>query len=132
MQCRHRVTRVSTASVEPYDQLLRTGESIDVIAVAQRDPKLDCHAAGDPSTEVDAMVQPVGQDAISRRKNQRSARTALIAAIAEAMVARDLSQVQTARLCRTDQPTLSKVLRGRTESVTLDKLVGWLLSLGRS
>jgi predicted XRE-type DNA-binding protein len=56
----------------------------------------------------------------------------LIAAIADAMSARGLTQVQAARLCHTDQPTLSKVLRGRTESVTLDKLLGWLLLLGRS
>jgi len=67
-----------------------------------------------------------------RRLAQGRARAILIASIADAMSKQGLSQVQAARLCRTDQPTLSKVLRGRTESVTLDKLVGWLLSLGRS
>lgn len=60
------------------------------------------------------------------------ARSTLILAIADTMASRKLSQVQAAKLCRTDQPTLSKVLRGRTESVTIDKLVGWLLALGRS
>jgi len=60
------------------------------------------------------------------------ARARLIAAIIETMEARGLSQVHAAKLCGTDQPTLSKVLRGRTQSVTLDKLLRWLLALGRS
>ena len=67
-----------------------------------------------------------------RRSAHGDARATVIAAIAAAMTVRGLTQVQAARLCQTDQPTLSKVLRGRTESVTLDKLVGWLLLLGRS
>jgi predicted XRE-type DNA-binding protein len=36
-----------------------------------------------------------------------------------------------AELCGTDQPTLSKVFRGRMESVTIDRLAGWLTALGR-
>jgi predicted XRE-type DNA-binding protein len=59
-------------------------------------------------------------------------RAELIAAIAVAMSRRDLSQVQASKLLRTDQPTLSKVLRGRTESVSLDKLLSWLQALGCS
>jgi predicted XRE-type DNA-binding protein len=66
-----------------------------------------------------------------QRDRRSAARADLIAAVAATMAARGLSQVQAARLCLTDQPTLSKVLRGRTESVTLDKLVDWLLALGR-
>src|SRR5689334_3029713 len=61
-----------------------------------------------------------------------AARPLLISAIGDAMTVRRLSQVQAARICRTDQPTLSKVLRGRTDSVSLDKLLEWLLLLGRS
>ena len=60
------------------------------------------------------------------------ARAELIVALAAAMATRGLSQVQASKLLRTDQPTLSKVLRGRTERVSLDKLVAWLLALGRS
>lgn len=63
---------------------------------------------------------------------RRAARAKLIAAIEEGIRVRRLSQVQAAKVCGTDQPTLSKVLRGRTESVTLDKLMAWLLALGRS
>lgn len=59
-------------------------------------------------------------------------RRTLIAALADAMAVRKLSQVQAARLCGTDQPTISKVLRGRTSSVTIDKLLDWLVALGCS
>jgi predicted XRE-type DNA-binding protein len=61
-----------------------------------------------------------------------TAKSALIDAIAETIKARNLTQQEAARLCRTDQPTLSKVLRGRMESVTLDRLTAWLTALGRT
>ena len=60
------------------------------------------------------------------------AKAQLVAALERAMVTKGMTQVQTARVLGTDQPTLSKVLRGRTASVSLDKLVSWLLVLGRS
>jgi predicted XRE-type DNA-binding protein len=60
------------------------------------------------------------------------AKSELISAIAGTIAARKLTQRQAARLCRTDQPTLSKVLRGRMESVTIDRLAAWLKALGRS
>jgi transcriptional regulator with XRE-family HTH domain len=44
---------------------------------------------------------------------------------------RKLTQQEAARLCGTDQPTLSKVLRGRMETVTMDRPTGWLNALGR-
>lgn len=60
------------------------------------------------------------------------AKSELISAIARTIEARKLTQRRAAGLCRTDQPTLSKVLRGRMESVTIDKLATWLNALGRS
>lgn len=60
------------------------------------------------------------------------AKSVLIDAIADTMRRRALTQGQAAKLCRTDQPTLSKVLRGRMESVTIDRLAAWLTALGRS
>jgi len=60
------------------------------------------------------------------------AKSELISAIAVTLRARKLTQVRAAELCRTDQPTLSKVLRGRMESVTIDKLAHWLAALGRN
>ena len=76
-------------------------------------------------TALDSRVGAKAEDAQAR------ARAALIAVIANTMADRKISQVQAAKICQTDQPTLSKVLRGRTESVSLDKLLRWLLALGR-
>lgn len=60
------------------------------------------------------------------------AKSELIAAIAKTITHRKLTQIEAAKRCRTDQPTLSKVLRGRMESVTIDRLAAWLTALGRS
>ncbi|HEY4115384.1 MAG TPA: helix-turn-helix transcriptional regulator [Rhizomicrobium sp.] len=56
----------------------------------------------------------------------------LIEAIADTIARRKLTQVEAARLCGVDQPTLSKVLRGRMDSITIDRLTGWLTALGRT
>lgn len=52
----------------------------------------------------------------------------LVAAIADTIVARRLSLVRRQNCAG----TLSKVLGGRNESVTIDKLVGRLAALGRT
>jgi len=48
-----------------------------------------------------------------------TAKTSLIIAIKDVVEERKLTQQEVARLCGTDQPTLSKVFRGRMESVTI-------------
>jgi predicted XRE-type DNA-binding protein len=50
-------------------------------------------------------------------------KSALINAIDGTIEQRKLTQKAAAQLCGTDQPTLSKVLRGRMESVIIDRLV---------
>ena len=60
------------------------------------------------------------------------AKSELISALAQTIKGRKLTQAEAARLCGTDQPTLSKVLRGRMESITIDKLAHWLTALGRN
>lgn len=60
-----------------------------------------------------------------------NAKSALIDAIGETIAKRLLTQAKAAKICGTDQPTLSKVLRGRMESVTIDRLTAWLRALGR-
>jgi predicted XRE-type DNA-binding protein len=60
-----------------------------------------------------------------------TAKSALIIAIKNAIRQRKLAQQEAARLCHTDQPTLSKVLRGRMESATIDRLAHWLNALDR-
>ena len=61
-----------------------------------------------------------------------TAKSMLISAIGETIKRRKLTQMEAARRCGTDQPTLSKVLRGRMESVTIDRLTAWLTALGRT
>jgi predicted XRE-type DNA-binding protein len=61
-----------------------------------------------------------------------TAKSRLITAIGETIKRRKLTQLEAARRCGTDQPTLSKVLRGRMESVTFDRLTAWLMALGRT
>jgi predicted XRE-type DNA-binding protein len=61
-----------------------------------------------------------------------SVKSMLIDAIHETLKERRMTQQEAARLCATDQPTLSKVLRGRMESVTIDRLAAWLAALGRT
>jgi predicted XRE-type DNA-binding protein len=59
-------------------------------------------------------------------------KSALIREIAETIRNRKITQQAAAKLCQTDQPTLSKILRGRMESVTIDRLALWLTALGRT
>jgi predicted XRE-type DNA-binding protein len=59
-------------------------------------------------------------------------KSTLITTIADTIKERELTQQEAAKLCGTDQPTLSKVLRGRMESVTIDRLAAWLNALGRT
>ncbi len=59
-------------------------------------------------------------------------KSASITSIGDTIKARKLTQQEAARLCGMDQPTLSKVLRGRMESVTIDRLIAWLTALGRT
>lgn len=60
-----------------------------------------------------------------------TAKTTLILAMKSVMAERTLTQKQAAKVCGTDQPTLSKVLHGRMESVTIDRLAHWLTALGQ-
>ena len=59
------------------------------------------------------------------------AKSNLIIAMKDIIDERKLTQKEAARLCGSDQPTFSKILRGRMESVTIDRLAHWLTALGR-
>ncbi len=65
-----------------------------------------------------------------RDSGELAAKSDLIALLARLIRDRGLTQEQAARLCGTDQPTLSKILRGRLESVTIDRLTRWIAALG--
>jgi len=59
-------------------------------------------------------------------------KSSLITAIHDTITTRKLTQKAAAQICGTDQPTLSKILHGRMESVTIDRLAAWLTALGRT
>ena len=58
-------------------------------------------------------------------------KSSLIIAIDRTIEARKLTQKKAAAICGTDQPTFSKVLRGRMESITIGRLAFWLTALGQ-
>lgn len=64
------------------------------------------------------------------REASKAARAKLRDALVETVSQAELSQTQAAKLCATDQPTISKVMGGRTESITVDQLARWLSALG--
>lgn len=61
---------------------------------------------------------------------RQSLRSQLTSMIAEALAERQLSQVDAARMCDTDQPTLSKILAGKNQNASSEKLLCWLMALG--
>ena len=65
-----------------------------------------------------------------RDAEELAAKSDLITLLSRAIHEKGLTQGQAAQLCGTDQPTLSKVLRGRLESVTIDRLTRWIVALG--
>ncbi len=83
------------------------------------------HEAGSGNVFADLCFAPA-------EAAELTVKSALIAAIGDTIRERGLTQAQAASLCGTDQPTLSKVLRGRMESVTIDRLAAWLNALGRT
>jgi predicted XRE-type DNA-binding protein len=60
---------------------------------------------------------------------ERKAR--LISAINDTIEAKGLTQIEAADIVGMDQPTLSKLLRGRFRSVSIEKLADMLNALGR-
>jgi predicted XRE-type DNA-binding protein len=56
----------------------------------------------------------------------------LLSLVLKAMRERKLTQKDAAALCGVDQPTLSKALSGRLESITIDRIARWLVALGKS
>lgn len=59
-----------------------------------------------------------------------TAKSTLIIAIKGAIAHRELTHQKAVQFCGRDQPTLSKVLRGRMESITIDRPARWLNALG--
>lgn len=56
----------------------------------------------------------------------------LISLLGLAIADRGLTQRQAADICRTHQASLSKILSGKLESVTIDQLAKWYVAMGGS
>ncbi|OEU70170.1 MAG: hypothetical protein BA863_00990 [Desulfovibrio sp. S3730MH75] len=54
----------------------------------------------------------------------------IVMEIQKAIKTRGMTQRAAAEICGTDQPTLSKILRGNTDIATSDRLFSWLIKLG--
>ena len=62
---------------------------------------------------------------------ERLAKSRLAALITEIIDEEGWTQAQAARKLNTHQPTISALRKGRLKSITYDRLVGWVLALGR-
>lgn len=60
----------------------------------------------------------------------RLVRSDLRVIFARMMADAGLNQTRAAKVCFTDQPTLSKVLSGRSDSVSTEQMLKWLVQLG--
>lgn len=65
-----------------------------------------------------------------KRAEEYAVKSDLISLLHRSIRLRGLSQVEAAKLCGTDQPTLSKVLNGKFDSLTIDRLARWIVALG--
>ncbi|MGH9354247.1 MAG: helix-turn-helix domain-containing protein [Terriglobia bacterium] len=54
----------------------------------------------------------------------------LVTLLLRAIRQRRLTQKRAAEICGSDQPTLSKVLGGKLDGVTIDRIARWLVLLG--
>ncbi len=62
--------------------------------------------------------------------DELQAKSELIISIHKVMKQRRLTQKAVADLCGIDQPTISKLLRGKFESITIDRLTQLITRLG--
>ncbi len=52
-------------------------------------------------------------------------------AIQQTIRKRALTQVEAARIMKVDQPKVSAIMRGRLDGIGAERLISWLLDLGR-
>lgn len=76
------------------------------------------------------MVGPCNESGSLASDASQPLRASLRDVLARVINQAGLSQTRTAKICATDQPTLSKFLSGRHDSVSTDQLLRWLTQLG--
>ena len=70
----------------------------------------------------------IGFDAFEAE--EMAVKSDLISVVSMAIKKRGLTQARAAKLCGTHQTTLSKILSGKLDSITLDQLTKWIVALG--
>jgi predicted XRE-type DNA-binding protein len=73
----------------------------------------------------------VFEDLLLENPQELTVKARMVLDLARLMRRERLTQKDVAARCKTDQPTISKVLRGRLDLVTLDRLVRWFADLGQ-
>jgi predicted XRE-type DNA-binding protein len=66
----------------------------------------------------------------SEEAEELEVKSSLITQISLAIEQRGMTQTEAATLIGTDQPSLSKILRGRMGAVSVERLTAWLIKLG--
>lgn len=74
------------------------------------------------------VFEDIGFDAFEAE--ELAVKSDLISIIALAIKKRGLTQAGAAKICRTHQTTLSKILSGKLGSITIDQLTKWIVALG--
>lgn len=73
----------------------------------------------------------VFEDLLLGNPRELTVKARMVMDLARLMRRERFTQKDVAARCKTDQPTISKVLRGRLDLVTLDRLVRWFTDLGQ-
>lgn len=76
-----------------------------------------------PSKHITESTGNVFADLGLPNPEEELAKAKLVSALAEVIAERALSQTKVAAILGVDQPTISKLLRGRTEGLTCDRLM---------
>jgi predicted XRE-type DNA-binding protein len=82
-------------------------------------------------TEITVSSGNVFEDLLLENPQELTVKARMVMDLARLMRRKKLTQKEVAARCKTDQPTISKVLRGRLDMVTLDRLVRWFADLGQ-
>jgi predicted XRE-type DNA-binding protein len=91
---------------------------------------MDVEPSNDPNSVVDSSGN-VFADLGLPHSDMDMLKYRIAAAISDTVKKRDLTQVEAARILRIDQAKISAILRGRLTGFSVERLVGYLVMLGR-
>lgn len=74
------------------------------------------------------VFRDIGLDEIEAE--ELAVKADLVTLLFHAVRKRGLTQIQAAELCGIDQPTLSKAMRGKLDSLSIDRIAKWIVAIG--